>query len=545
MPCLRGIDVSLTTEPGNEVIPEYPHPDGSSARLLGFQNLASATASASDQSPNPTIAKVHSPGSPFAIKYTVNSIPESPCRYIFFRLYINGRPVAAWGIDPAVRNKGKVVKSLWAPGSRHDGQAGIEGRNFVFLPGQENKSVAEDGGLIEVQVFRAKQRRARAPNPEEFRLQNNYGIAAPSIGLLDQPQDACYYDYHLIDPRDSPFATYRLHYRSWNNLKQLNLIPDTELELLRVRSPAELRRAMGGEHCLGGGCSRSNEGPSSCLETSDEAVFDDGKVYKVRSVEGPAKYFLKSPPELFAASSANAAVPQPSKALRDGYRDGFRDSYLQRPLPELPKDQPRDISRRSSASSAVSGAPSLTPSLKQYVNNGSFDEGEVEVGVAQIVRMARQVPVLNIVLTKKQKSGLMEDSSVSDYEMSPPSSDDSYGEKIPSPGHYAPTTGSAFEHGLNLFTPSKEASLRDQVSIDRPLLLSHQPENERPRGAAAQVSESGWLSRTPPPIRREKPEALRRMWSPRPGRTITTSNEETTKSPPATNPTQESIGNWI
>jgi hypothetical protein len=35
MPCLRGIELSLTTKPDNEQIPQYPHPEGTSARLLG------------------------------------------------------------------------------------------------------------------------------------------------------------------------------------------------------------------------------------------------------------------------------------------------------------------------------------------------------------------------------------------------------------------------------------------------------------------------------------------------------------------------------
>lgn len=47
----------------------------------------------------------------------------------------------------------------------------------MFLPGEEYKSVAEDGGLIEIQVFRAKERRPRAPRLEEFRFQENHGIA--------------------------------------------------------------------------------------------------------------------------------------------------------------------------------------------------------------------------------------------------------------------------------------------------------------------------------------------------------------------------------
>lgn len=34
MPYLRGIEVSLSTKPKNEPIPEYPHPEGASAQLL-------------------------------------------------------------------------------------------------------------------------------------------------------------------------------------------------------------------------------------------------------------------------------------------------------------------------------------------------------------------------------------------------------------------------------------------------------------------------------------------------------------------------------
>ena len=85
--------------------------------------------------------------------------------------------MVSWGIDPKLLSKGKVVKSFWEPGPIYNGQVGLEGRNFVFLPGQENTSVAEDGGLIEVQAFRAKKRRARAPRVEEFRYHQNYGIA--------------------------------------------------------------------------------------------------------------------------------------------------------------------------------------------------------------------------------------------------------------------------------------------------------------------------------------------------------------------------------
>ena len=90
---------------------------------------------------------------------------------------MNGRRIASWGIDLAVRPQGRVVKSLWAPGGQYNNQIGLEERDFVFLPGQENKGVAEDGGLIEIQAFRAKNRWPRAPKLEEFRFLENYGIA--------------------------------------------------------------------------------------------------------------------------------------------------------------------------------------------------------------------------------------------------------------------------------------------------------------------------------------------------------------------------------
>lgn len=121
--------------------------------------------------------RIDNSGTPFAINYSIHEVPPAPCKYLFFRLYVNGRPITAWGIDPNVRPKGKVAKSLWAPCARYNDQVGFEGRNFVFLPGQEYKSVAEDGGLIEIQVFREMERRPRAPRLEEFRFQDNYGIA--------------------------------------------------------------------------------------------------------------------------------------------------------------------------------------------------------------------------------------------------------------------------------------------------------------------------------------------------------------------------------
>ncbi|KAK3299384.1 uncharacterized protein B0H64DRAFT_316793 [Chaetomium fimeti] len=516
MPCLRGIEVFLTTKAEDEQIPEYPHPEGTSARLLGALSSC-PNGQLSQPKAGPTVAVYipSIPGTPFSINYSVNTAPAAPCKYIFFRLYMNARPIAAWGIDPAVRPKGKVVKSLWSPCRLYTDRVGFEGRNFVFLPGQEHKPVAEDGGLIEIQVFRAKARRARAPRLEEFRFQENYGIAAPSIGLLDQPQDACFYDWHLLDAKDSPFATFRLHYRSLQNLKRLNLIPATELELLCSVSPKVLR-TIAQAHAASELFDNTSEEQSwlSGSGSADEAVFHD---YRDRTEDLDAGdereeetefYFLKSPPERFPAASSNFRVPQPSKALRDAYLE----SYLQRPLPELPVDAPNRLSRRSSAASALSTTLSITPSLQQYAEEDSLDPEEVEVGVAQLVELPPSESTLSFVPDSEPNPA---DYSISDYDASPKSADDFFSAEKLSPGRYLPTTGSGLERGIALLTSPKRtifsAGARSRKSLPSDL-YSHR---ELSRLESTTSSESEWAVANPSPDRASLAEnSARRKFSP-------------------------------
>jgi hypothetical protein len=108
-------------------------------------------------------------------------------------MYMNGALITSWGIlvdmdktgQPQHSLGGTVVKALYEPGERwqntsmnNQGRAiGIETRYFHFMPGLDQRSAAEDGGLIEVQVFRSKGRRRRAPRMVEFRNQERYGIA--------------------------------------------------------------------------------------------------------------------------------------------------------------------------------------------------------------------------------------------------------------------------------------------------------------------------------------------------------------------------------
>ncbi|KAL2138530.1 hypothetical protein VTI28DRAFT_6626 [Corynascus sepedonium] len=472
MPCLRGIELSLTTNPSNEPIPEYPQPEGASAQLLGaLSNIPNAQTSQRKASPVVAVYISSIPGSPFAIDYSINTAPPAPCKYVFFRLYMNGRPIAAWGVDPVVRPKGKIVKSLWAPSALYADQVGLEGRNFVFLPGQEHKSVAEEGGLIEIQVFRARERRARTPRLEEFRYQENYGIA---IGLLEQPHDACFYDWYLLDARDSPFAIFRFHYRSLNNLKQLNLIsPATELERLCSTSPKDLRTLI--QVQVSELASDGSKDSSSQSSDSDEAVFHECNEEVLASrnddAEDAEDHDLKRPPKLFPALTSDTRLPQPSKMLRDA---SF-ESYLQRPLPELPLENFNRISRRSSAESTTSTTPSITPSLLRYVDEDSFDPDSFEVGVAHLVQLPPSESTIGII---QAGNGDLADCSISDFETSPKSRGDSLREEKMPFDRYSSTAarGQASKgHNKSLFAGlwKKKDSGPPSLIAERPIRADH------------------------------------------------------------------------
>jgi hypothetical protein len=76
------------------------------------------------------------------------------------------------------------MRSLFEPSDRwnykHDGvlykNMGTESRLFVFNTEEEGRSAANDGGLIEVLVFRARGRKRRMPSPAVFKDQEPYGI---------------------------------------------------------------------------------------------------------------------------------------------------------------------------------------------------------------------------------------------------------------------------------------------------------------------------------------------------------------------------------
>ncbi|EHK49739.1 uncharacterized protein TrAtP1_010991 [Trichoderma atroviride] len=242
MPCLRGIELSIIIQPDSLPLPEFPHPDASSVRVVSRgettqteENKSSPHGSDSARiqklAPRASVYIPSTSGSQFWVQYRIHRSPEPSC-YLFLKLSMNGRHITSCGITDAA--SGTISRALYEPSDRwHLKQnelllkrSGIESRSFCFSPGPDAVAAADDGGVIEVQVFRAKSRRRCTPQLVPHRDQQQYGVISPSTGLLEHPEDAAYYEWILHDAVEAPFATFCFHYRAWTYLWGLNLATD-------------------------------------------------------------------------------------------------------------------------------------------------------------------------------------------------------------------------------------------------------------------------------------------------------------------------------
>ncbi|ROW06148.1 hypothetical protein VMCG_04680 [Cytospora schulzeri] len=552
MPSSQDIEVSILAQPDIGRLPEYPYPDGSQASI----HLRAPNDTAGDKSTQTAhiidstrLTKAKStvsvyipsvPGAQFWINYVVEKEPTPPC-HLFFKLYMNGRHITSWGIDPRIKNEGRVEKALYEPSARWDHedngtvmkQNGIEARYFHFLCGQQEKCVAEDGGLIEVQVFRAKGRKRRAAKLDQYRHQEQYGIAAPSGGLLDNPQDVTFFDFLLIDPKDAPFASFRFHYRSWENLRQLNFIPhDDSRTSVSVSTKTVTPDLTSTPHADGALQKEGSPEPTVVLPDTDESVFDDSGCSEESTMETESNikprrnsmFILRTPPQLRPRSATSHNLPQPSKTLRDGVPHGVPDSYLQRPLPdrplpELPISRPDNVwVSRSRKSSSASAAPSVTPSLRSYVKDGSFLDESVEYGQAQKVHICRRQTGTSP--DQERASPDPNDTSISNYEGSPLAEEDpkERNSLLLSPGNYLARTGSMLEKQIPRLEDKHNLPLGEKERSGIPEKKDvHSDYSEMgidfSRFPHLQLSESDWIRRTPSPTTPRGILSPKRLWN--------------------------------
>ncbi|KAI1288649.1 hypothetical protein F5Y03DRAFT_389113 [Xylaria venustula] len=525
MPYFRGIEISIHASLEARQVTEYPHPDGSSVRLLRATTLpvtgdghrgtgrgSQPDAPSAPEELDPTrLKKVNPrtsvyipslPGEQFWLRYLITQSPP-PSRFIFFKMTMNGRHISSWGINTNTRSAGIVVRALYQPEKKWGeacyqngtGYPGIETRYFHFMPGLDKKSVAEDGGIIEVQVFRCKGRKRIALELNAYRNQERYGITSPSGGLVNNPEDATYYNYYLIDAKDAPYATFCFHYRSMKYLKQLNLVPQLGLDTSPAsKSSFDLHRERSLE---------SDSPPprrftfdSATLESQDFCadvnISDKGEVDQTQ-FRPREEYFLKSPPELSPSSLRGAA----SRVCNSAVQKELSGEMQQRPLPDIPTSHPRPAS-------ASSLCPSLTPSLKQYVESEDFENEEIRLSTAQpMIITSESMQGLELV-----DAGVDEGISFSDYASSPTSTEASLSPSLPSPTAYIPTTGSVLERHLIQYDSIVAKSSPSQTQeVPSP--------GSEPRARVLSLTEAEWLRHTPSPLPR-KDKRAEKVWSPCP-----------------------------
>ncbi|KAI3543950.1 hypothetical protein CSPX01_05965 [Colletotrichum filicis] len=527
MPSFRGIDVSIVPGPNMEGLPELPHPESSSVRLRGHHaaspmstTTSSFTSTLEKCRPTTSVYIPSSPGSQFHLRYSINK-PPTDSKFLYFRMTMNGRQVVSWGIKSQATQSQIVSHALYEPDTkwhyRECGvtykREGIEKRFFHFTPRSET-SAAMDGGLIDLRIFRSYGRRRRAPQLDDFRSQDQYGITSPTGGLVELPQDLTFYDWALIDPVDSPFAAFRFFYRTWGNLKALNLVSEAHYEELMASDAQSGHlpdRPKTPNHNETGSYIRTHPRPFG-LESLDGLVFEDSnkgrnKIRERQNSPAERDFYLETPPKLAPPALKTTRMPQPSKLAREIRKV----SDPLRPLPMLPDFEP-SISRQSLESTR---APSVTPSLLPYIDESSGCD-EIELGVARQVTLPSLSQELPKIHPRRPLPSppLGLPASSSDYDMSPPSTGGlEVFNRVGRQDYIAAARASA----MRLRGSSISSLSFSDYSIRDPRRLGSNP------GMAStvdnfdnvSVSEGEWLKRSPSPLRRRHGRLNLNKWSDR------------------------------
>jgi hypothetical protein len=532
---------SRSTEDG--LVPEYSSPaisaDSKADKLLGKKSVVSvyipSVPGKKSQYTNRLVAK-DSTGSRFWLRYSIIEPAPPPCKLFYFKLYLNGRHITSWGINPKTTPNGQVMRALFEPSERWNYKDngiilknnGTESRPFFFGTEVNRCSAANDGGLIEVLCFRAKDRKRRIARSEEFRGQEKYGIVMPSGGLLDKPQDIRFYDWLLIDPKDDPFTTFRFHYRSWESLEMLQLIPASHPRTLLPSTPSLLsingkHRGSGSKHTqANGGDVKKEEVEEN--EWEDKSEEDNNSISSEESTPWMTTVFDDSPDHSnnkTAQGSAFSFQSRPSLLYQRQQIDPSTNR-LERPLPTLPI---RSTSLHSRKSSSDSHAPSIAPSLLPYLDRDSTASPEPVICVAAVVPVLRSGFGDDSVAGDGSISG---DDSVTQEPM-PFSSPESY---INLPPELSPPSTTPSKR-LGITHPRDAAISPPNVTIRKHRHTSTKSPSTRSKILSARASdmemedscydnsttlsltESEWMSHTPSPIKRDPEKArVKKLWSP-------------------------------
>ncbi|KUJ21187.1 uncharacterized protein LY89DRAFT_778796 [Mollisia scopiformis] len=451
MPTHLGIQFEVLSQLELAIHPEFPHPESSQSTHRSPKRVSSvvdwsppavsAVSKADALLGRNTTCSVYIPstaGARFWLRYNIDKSALANSKWYYFKLFMNGRHIASFGVDAKKKPSGQVMHGLFDPSSdwnyENNGEIwknmGLEKRAFYFAGADKQRSVINDGGLIEVLCFRAQGRRRKLPDPEVWRDQQDYGIITPGEGLHENPAEAKFYDWHLKDANKSPFVVFKFHYRSWESLEMLELIPSDHPRILmqpqRKLLPEELKAMLEVQSQDLTFLNRPHPPCEDCVPSlpafAGDSWFDDtedmedfadfdstpqapkhtgGEFSFEAEVEvSPLRIRRRrptAPSSKFSDSKLRGTTSPAGSPRPREIRQGALDDFLNRPLPEIPlRKSSKKLHSRSS--STTSRAPSVTPSLLPYIDRDSVSP-EPEVGVAQMVEVLLaspvQVPSLN------------------------------------------------------------------------------------------------------------------------------------------------------
>ncbi|KAJ8065059.1 hypothetical protein OCU04_005772 [Sclerotinia nivalis] len=591
MPAHKGIKLHIISQWELKMHPEFPHPESTQFTFRspkldkeafeghGHSPAAKANDSKADRllGRQSSIISVYIPsasGSRFFVRYNVcDAADQSP--WFYFKLYMNGRHITSWGTNSKTRPTGQVMKALFEPGAEWDYKEGkttyknpgTEFRPFFFRQEEGGRGAADDGGLIEIKVFRARGRKRRNPKLEQYKDQSKYGVIMPNHGLVEKPQDARYYDWHLKDAKDNPFATFKFHYRSWDSLQVLHLIPPDHPRILQAQVPSMARHLMAPSQSMPL-LDHTTELPHTPTKYLGK-VYTSDQVHDSLQIAYPPLNHSGSPysPDQRRPWMSRAFDIKPlalSLTAKKDHRDAFivptdpaiesdpfytsvpkekgierrimpiskfsalsidgagstsphewsATNYNNRPLPEIP-------SRNSSAASrasATSRAPSVTPSLLSYIDRDQSSPEPI-IGTAIAVSIDSDVSEISIAYE--------EDTEEEDFEQDY----DFEGVSALSP---PPTRTDSKRQGIISSSPIQTSFSLSNVTIRKP---KHSPDKLSPlkipprkesvnqdfngksytsiasddNSVTLSLTESEWMRRTPSPV---KETLIEKLWSP-------------------------------
>ncbi|THV50480.1 hypothetical protein BGAL_0148g00040 [Botrytis galanthina] len=588
MPAHKGIKLHIISQWELKMHPEFPHPESTQFTFRSpkldkeaFEGHGHSPATKSNDSKadrllgrQSSIISVYIPsasGSRFFIRYNVGGAADQG-PWFYFKLYMNGRHVTSWGTNTKNRPSGQVMRALFEPGVEWDymegkttyKNPGTEYRPFFFSQQNGDCAAADDGGLIEIKVFRARGRKRRTPQLAQYKDQSKYGVIMPTHGLVEKPQDTRYYDWHLKDAKDNPFVTFKFHYRSWDHLEKLHLIPPNHPRILEAQVPAMARHLIASSQIISQPeqLTESPHTPTKYLGkvyTSDQVHDSLRAAYPPFELSGspydpdqrqpwmsrtldtsqldPLLTTKKDHRDAFIVSSDSTTEPDPFYISSSGEKgierkimpiskfsalsiDGaglasshewLASEYNTRPLPDIPSR----TSSAASRASATSRAPSVTPSLLSYIDRDQ-PSPEPVIGTAIAVSIDSDVSEISVEYEDDDE----EDEFDEEYDFEglsalspPPSRTDSRRQGIISPSTMQPSfslpnvTIRKPRHSIDEISPLRVPPRKESITA-KSYISTASDDNT----GTLSLTESEWMRRTPSPIKES--EWMRRTPSP-------------------------------